>query len=71
LKDFEVIDRKDKLFDIIKFKSNFLKFFILNLSFSGLLERLAALCLANISVIVLSCENSAIEKSSIIVVNKI
>ena len=71
MKDFEVIDRKDKLFNIIKFKSNFLNFFYINIFFLKLLERLAALCLANISVIVLFCENSAIEKSSIIVVNKI
>lgn len=52
LNDFEVIDRNDILFNIIKFKSNFLNFIKLNFSFSGVLGRLEALCRANISVIV-------------------
>ena len=54
LKDSKDTKRKDKLLEIKKFKSNLLNFSILNFSCSGVLGRLEALCLANISVIVLA-----------------
>ena len=53
LKDSEDTDREERLFNIKKFKSNFLNLEILNSSFLGVLERLEARYLANISLIVL------------------
>lgn len=50
LKDFIIINLKDKLFEIIKFKIKVLNFLLLNI-FLGVLGRLLALCLANKFVI--------------------
>jgi len=47
-------DRKDKLFDIIKFNNNLLNLSILNSCLSNDLARLLACCLAKISLIVLT-----------------
>lgn len=52
LNDLEETARNDILFNIIKFRSNFLNFIKLNFSLSGDIGLLEALCRANTSVIV-------------------
>jgi hypothetical protein len=54
VRDLEVTDRKDKLFNIIKFNNNLLNLSILNSCLSNDLARLLARCLAKISLIVLA-----------------
>ena len=54
LKDLEVTNRKDKLFNIIKFNNNLLNLSILNSCLSNDLARLLACYLAKISLIVLA-----------------